>query len=251
MSRKRIVIDLDAPAPAAGSGASGSRPAGAAANRAKKSRRWTRVLGILFVLVLVVVGIVAIAGFFWWQSYQSTPAYALSLMIDAAQRGDAAEFQKRLDDAEIAKNMVAAASQKAGARYGLALSNSVKHQIDSTMPSLLQEIKPAIHEEVASKINAFAAQSKPRPFIFLVFAVPSLMTITTEGDTAKASASLDDRQFELALQRGADGWKVTDFKDDVVVQRVVDRLMKQLPAIGQPDWQGPVVKPNRRSSRRR
>ena len=70
------------------------------------------MLGILFVLVLVVVGILAIIGFFWWQRYQSTPAYALSSMIDAAQRGDVAEFQKRLDDEEIAKNMVGAVSQK-------------------------------------------------------------------------------------------------------------------------------------------
>ena len=49
------------------------------------------------------------------------------------------------------------------------------------MPSLLQEMKPAIHEEVAKEINAFAAKSKPQPFIFLVIAVPSLMTISTEG----------------------------------------------------------------------
>ena len=64
--------------------------------------------------------------------------------------------------------MVGAVSQKASARYGIALSNTVKQQIDSTMPSLLQEMKPAIHEEVAKEINAFAAKSKPQPFIFLV-----------------------------------------------------------------------------------
>jgi hypothetical protein len=245
MSRKRIVIDLDAPAPP------GSPSARAAANRAKKPRRWTRVLGILVVLLLIVAGIAAIAGFFVWRHYQSTPSYALSLMIDAAQRGDVAEFQKRLDDDEIAKNMVAAVSQKAAARYGLALSNTVKQQIDSTMPSVLQEIKPAIRDEVAREIQEFATKSKPRPFIFLVIAVPSLMTITTEGDTAKASAALNDRPFELVLRRGADGWKVTDFKDEVVVQRVVDRVMTQLPAIGQIDAKLPLVKPSKRPSRRR
>jgi len=245
MSRKRIVIDLDAPAPAATPG--GRTPV----NRAKKPRRWTKVLGVLMVLLLVVVGVVAIAGFFVWRYYQSTPAYALSSMIDAAQRGDAAEFQKRLDDDAIAKNMVGAVSQKAAARYGIALSNTVKQQIDSSMPSLLQEIKPAIHEEVAKEIHAFAAKSKPQPFIFLVIAVPSLMTITAEGDSAKASALLNDRRFEIAMHRGADGWKVTDFKDDVVVQRVVDRVMTQLPAVGPLDAKLPsLVKPTRRSRRR-
>ncbi len=249
MSRKRIVIDLDAPAN--GSPASPGTPAGrAAVNRAKKPRGWTKVLGVLLVLVLVVVGVAAIAGFFVWRYYQSTPAYALSSMIDAAQRGDTAEFQKWLDDEAIAKNMVGAVSQKAAARYGMALSNSVKQQIDNSMPTLLQEIKPAIHDEVAKEIQAFAAKSKPQPFIFLVIAVPSLMTITTEGDSAKASALLNDRRFEIAMRRGQDGWKVTDFKDDVVVQRVVDRVMTQLPAIGPLDAQNPLVKPTRRQRRR-
>jgi hypothetical protein len=245
MSRKRIVIDLDASAPA------GKGPARTAVSRAKKPRRWTRVLGILAILGLVIVVVFAVVGFLVWRYYQSTPTYALSLMIDAAQRGDVAEFQKRLDDEEIAKNMVGAVSQKAAARYGIALSNSVKQQIDTTMPSLLQEIKPAIHEEVAKQIQAFAAKSKPQPFIFLVIAVPSLMTITTEGDVAKASARLNDRPFELAMHRGEDGWKVTDFKDDAVVQRVVDRVMTQLPAIGPLDAKLPIVKPGKRPTRRR
>ena len=244
MSRKRIVIDLDAPAPA------GNGPARTAVSRAKKSRRWTTVLGILAILGLVIAVVFAIAGFFVWRYYQSTPTYALSLMIDAAQRDDPAEFYKRLDDEAIAKNMVGAVSQKAAARYGIALSNSVKQQIDTSMPSLLQEIKPAIRDEVAKEIHEFAARSKRQPFIFLVIAVPSLMTITTEGDVAKASARLNDRPFELAMRRGEDGWKVIDFKDDVVVQRVVDQVMTKLPAIGPLDWKLPTVKPTGRKRRR-
>lgn len=242
MSGKRIVIDLNSPASAVG-------PASRAAP--KRSRRWTRVLGVLFVLMLAVVGVVAIAGFLVWRHYQSTPSYALALMIDAAQRGDVVEVQKRLNEDEIAKNMATAVSEKAAARYGLALSNTVKLQIDSTMPSVLQEIKPTIRDEVTKEIQAFAAKSKPQPFILLVIGVPSLMTITTEGDTANVSAMINDRRVELAMHNGSDGWKVTGFKDDVVVQRVVDRVMTQLPAIGQLEEQFGLVKSKKRSKRRR
>jgi len=244
MSRKRIVIDFDAPVPPGG-----PTSAGVHANRAKKSRRWRKVLGVLLVLVMIAAGGVVIGGYLLWRHYRATPAYSLSLMIDAAQRGDVAEFQKRLDDEAIAKNMVATVSQKASVRYGFALNDKTKQQIDSSMPAILQELKPAINAEVTKQIQAFAAQSKPRPFILLVLAVPSLMTITTEGDAAKASAKLSDRQFEIALQRSDDGWKVTDFKDDALVQRVVDQAMTKLPAIGQFDSLWPMVKPNKRSSR--
>jgi hypothetical protein len=147
--------------------------------------------------------------------------------------------------------MVGAVSEKAAARYGIALSDKVKQQIDSSMPSLLQQLKPAIHTEVSKQIKEFASKSEPKPFVLLVAAVSSLMTIKTEGDSAKASASLNDRRFELAMKRGGDGWKVTEFKDDAVVQRIVDNVMKQLPAIGALDPNSPILKPRKRSSRGR
>lgn len=242
MSRKRIVINLDAPPD--GSPATAGRPL----SRPARKRRWPKVLGVLFVLFLIAVVGVAVGGFFLWRYYQSTPAYALSLMIDAAQRGETAEVEKRLDDDEIAKNMVGAVSQKAAARYGIALSDKVKQQIDTMMPSLLQQVKPAIHAEVSKQIKEFASQSERKPFILLVVAVSSLMSIKTEGDTANASASLNNRRFELTMKRGADGWKVTDFRDDVVVQRIVDNVMRQLPAIGATlDANNPILKPRKRS----
>jgi hypothetical protein len=246
MAGKRIVINLDAPPE--GSAATSARPS----PRGGKKGRWRRVLGVLFGLFVIAFIGLAIGGYFLWRYYQSTPSYALSLMIDAAQRGDAAEFEKRIDDDEVAKNMVAAASQKAAARYGIALSDKVQQQIDTMMPSLLQQLKPAIHAEVSKQIKEFASKSEPKPFILLVLAVSSLMTITTEGDSAKASASLNDRRFELALKRGAEGWKVTEFKDDFVVQRIVDNVMKDLPAIGAAlDPKNPMLKPSKRRSRRR
>ena len=246
MSRKRIVIDLDGP------GATAGGPAARAARHGGTKRRWwPRVLGILLVLMLLLVGVVALVGFFAWRHYQSTPAYTLALMIDAAQHEDVPGFMKRFDDEAIARDMVTAVSEKAAARYGLALSNTVKAQIDSTMPSMLQEIKPAIRDEVAREIQTFAANLEPRPFILLLLGVPSLMTITTEGDTATASAMINNRRVGIAMRRADDGWKVTGFKDDVVIQRVVDRVMAQLPAIGKLEAQLPLVKPRRRSQRRR
>lgn len=245
MGRQRIVINLDAP----DAGPASARRS-KVASRGERSR-WPKVLGILITIVVVVIGAVAIGGFLLWRYYQSKPAYALSLMIDAAQRGDMTELDKRLDGEAIAKNMTARVSEKAAARYGLALSNKVKLQIDSTMPGLLQELQPAIYTEVAKEIREFASKSEPRPFIFLVIAVPSLMTITNEGDSATASAMLNNRRFEIAMRRGAQGWKVTDFKDDVVVQRIVDQAMAQLPAIGGFDANTPLLKPSKRRARRR
>lgn len=228
----RIVIDLNAPRP----------------KRASRTRRWPRVLAVLGLVVLIVVVVVAVAGFVSWRYYQSTPTYTLALMIDAAQRNDVAEFEKRIDSEAIAKNMAAGISQKAAGRYGLALNSSIQQQIDAAMPALLPRLKQTIHDEVGKELRQFAASSEPQPFILLLVAIPSLLTITTEGDTAKATTTVSGRTIELAMQRDAERWKVTEFKDDVVVQRVVDSMMKELPAIKTPDF---LNSPARRKRPRR
>jgi len=202
-------------------------------------------------VVLVVILAAIVGGFFGWRYYQSTPAYTLTLMIDAAQRNDLAEVQKRIDDDEIAKNMLASVSQKAAGRYGFALTSSIQQRIDTVIPNLLPGLKQTIHDEVVKEIKEFASKSEPRPFIFLVVTVPSLVKVTKDGDTAKATAALNDRMIELTMRRDADRWKVIDFKDDVVVQRVVDSVMKDLPPIGSIDANSPLLKKSARGKRRR
>jgi hypothetical protein len=91
------------------------------------------VLAVLALLLALVVVGAAVGGFLLWRHFQSTPTYALALILDAAQRDDAAEFQKRIDSEEIAKNMAASVGQKAAARYGYALNSSIQQQIDSAM----------------------------------------------------------------------------------------------------------------------
>jgi len=242
--RNRIVINLDAREEQA---TQRSRAAGG------KRRRWPRVLAILAGLAIVGVVLVLIGAFIWWRYYQSTPSYTLTMMVYAAERNDLAELQKQIDDEAIAKNMVASISQKAASRYGLSLSGSIQQEIEKMMPSLLPQIKQTVHDEFVKEIRAYSARtsSEPRPFIVLVVTLPSLMTVTTQGDVAQATTAFGDRKIELTMKRDADRWKVTEYKDDVVVQRVVDSVIKELPAIGSFDTNTPLLKKLARTKPRR
>lgn len=217
--RQRIVINLDE------QGAGGVKPV-------RKRRRWPRVLAILALVALVFVVVAAVGGFLLFRRYQSSPTYALALMLDAAQRNDVAEFQKRIDEEAIAKNMTASVSQRVAARYGFALTSSIQQQIDSALTAQQPRVKQAVRDEFLNAMKAFAAAPEQRSFISLVGAVQSLMTVTTEGDSAKATGKMAGHNLELALRRDADGWKVIDVKDDLITQRIVDNVMKEMPAIG-------------------
>ena len=220
--RQRIVINLDEQR------AGGAKPV-------RKRRRWPRVLAIFALVVLVFVVVAGVAGFLLFRRYQSSPTYALALILDAAQRNDVAEFQKRIDDEAIAKNMTASVSQKAAARYGYALNSSIQQKIDSALTAQQPRVKEAVRDEFLNAMKAFAAAPEQRSFISLVGAVQSLMTVTTEGDSAKATGKMAGHNLELALRRDADGWKVIDVKDDLITQRIVDNVMKDMPAIGNID----------------
>jgi len=217
--RQRIVINLDAPA---GDATQRSRTSG------NKRSGCSRVLGILALLALLFVVVAAVGGYLLVRRYQSSPTYALALLFDAAQRNDTAEFQKRINEEEIAKNMTASISQKAAARYGQALNSSVQQKIDSTIRTLLPRVKQTVHDEFLNTMKA----PEQRSFISIVGVVQSLMTVTTNGDSARATGKMGEHNIELGMRRDADGWKVIDVKDDLLVQRVVDSVMKDLPAIG-------------------
>jgi hypothetical protein len=240
-NRKRIVINLDPPGRSVGAVASYGAQ--------KETRRWPKVIAILLVLMFVGSVSLAIGGFFWWRHYQTTPAYSLALIIDAAQRDDMVAFAKQLDDDAVARNLASEVSKKASDRYGIALNASLQRQIDYMVPSLVPRFKDTIHQEVAKEIKEIAAKSEPKPFIIVALAVPRLVTINSEGDNARATAQIPNRTIELGLQRSGDRWKVIEFKDDVLIQRVVDDVMKELPAIGGFDL-GPLLKPTKKRKAR-
>ena len=105
-SHQRLVIPFDQ--------RKGSKGSSIAPRREKS--RWPTVLAILgFMLVLALV-LIAAGTFLWWRHYQTTPAYSLALLVDAAQRNDTARIDQVVDMDKIISNLAATASEKAAVR---------------------------------------------------------------------------------------------------------------------------------------
>ena len=190
------------------------------------------VIGILF--VVIIVGAV-LGAFLWWQHYKTTPAYSIALLVDAAQRNDTVAVEKIVDTDKIVDNFSTQVTEKAAGRYGAALSNSVRKQIEALVPSLLPALKQQVRDGVAARVKEISQNADKKPFIVVALAVPYVVNITTEGDKAKASAVIREQQVELELQRDGDAWKVVAVHDDALLQRIVDEVIKGLPAIGAGD----------------
>jgi len=234
---KRIVINFE----------SGTKPA-----VHRKSRRGLRILAILAAVFGVVLLAAAVGGFFWWRHYQSTPAYSLALLVDAAERNDKEQLAKLIDDDQIAQNMITQVSQKAAARYDGSINATTQQQIEKSVPSLLPRVKQTIHETAVDGIRSFATPLKSKHFIVLLTTLPTVVKVSTEGDTAKAATVDVDSIIELTMRRESDRWKVVAVNWEVMVTRVVDAVMKELPAIGALDASDPLLKiPGKTRKRRR
>lgn len=226
-------------------------PSGKPRAQKRKSRRWARILLVLTIIVVAIVGLAAVSGFFWWRHYQSTPAYSLALLVDAAERNDKEQLAKLIDDNQIAMNMISQVSEKAAVRYDGSINAARQQQIEKLVPPLLPRLKQTIQDEAANEIRSFVTHLKTKHFVVLLFTLPS-PTLSTNGDTATVGTMSVDSTIKLSMRRDADRWKVVAFDSEVMVQRLVDAVMKELPAIGALDKSDPLLKiPGKPRKRRR
>ena len=218
-SRKRLVISFE-------------QPDGAKGPTRRRGRRWPKIVAALGIIIVLVAVLAAAGGFLWWRHYQTTPAYSLALLVDAAQRNDVTVVNEIVDTDKIVDGLAAEVTEKSVARYGVTLGAQQRRRVESLVPGLLPGVKQNVRDSLVKRLKEISEESEPKPFILLAIGLPYIVKITTEGDTAKAVAPARDREIELTLQRNGERWKVVAIKDDTVVPRIVDDIMKNFPAIG-------------------
>ncbi|HEX8144012.1 MAG TPA: hypothetical protein VF553_15540 [Pyrinomonadaceae bacterium] len=216
--RSRIVVDFDKARQIAHLPARGSRGA-------------SILLIVVIVLGVLLAGLVA-GGYFWWQSYKTTPAYTLALLVDASQRNDQAVFDQIVDTNKIVENFVPQVTEKAIGRYASALTAPLRKQVEQLVPKLLPGVKQQVRDEVTRHVKQLSERAGNWPFPIVALGVPYVVEIKEQGDTATVDVNLKDRPVQLTMQRNGEQWKIVAVKDDALAARIVDDIAKNLPAIG-------------------
>ena len=222
LRRRRLVIDLNQ------AGGTTTRP-----KRLARSRRWPKLLLILGTVILLIAVLAAGGVYFWWQSYKTTPAYSLAVLVDASQQKDTPVVTQIIDTNQIIDNLVPRITEKTVARYGATLNSAKRKRVEAMVPALLPKVKEYADAILANWVEDLFAKSEPKPFVVLALGLPYLVNITPDGDTAKVTAPVADRNVEFVMRRNGERWKVVGIKDDAVVDHIVDNIISQFPAIGQ------------------
>ena len=224
---RRLVIDLNQ---------AGSTTTGGTATRQRpisRSRRWPKLLLIVGTVVVLIAALAAGGVYFWWQYYKTTPAYSLALLVDASQQKDTPVVEQIIDTNQIVDNLAPRISQKAVARYGATLNSAKRKRVEALVPALLPKVKEGAGAVLAKWAEELFDKSEAKPFVVLALGLPYLVNITPDGDTAKVTAPVKDRQVEFVMRRSGERWKIVGINDDAIVDRIVDNIISQFPAIGQ------------------
>jgi hypothetical protein len=234
--RNRIVIDFNNKLPGV--------------TRARSKGRLSRILLLLTLVAAVVIVIVLAAAFFWWRHYKTTPAYSLALLVDAVHREDLNAVDQIVNGDKISAGLSNEISDRVAGRYGLAFDDSVRQRVESLMPALMPRIKQTVRDELVKGMRDASKESANRPFPIVALTLPYAVKITSEGDNAKVT--LPNNETELSVERNGGRWQIVGIKDSSLVQRIVDQLSGDLPAIAAPlDQLSPGRPPGSRPRRRR
>src|SRR4030095_1183850 len=240
-SRRKIVIDL--------SPGQGVRKV----HKGAAKRRWPKVLMGLFIFV-VIAGVLFMAGaVVWWQYYKTSPAYALAVVVDSIRRNDPASLSEVLDSEKVVSNLLGQVTETASTRYGGVPSLVNRQRIESSIPGLLPRVRQNIQGELARPLQQIAEKAGDKPFVLAAVTIPYIVDINTSGDTSTVSFNDGNKVTQLTMERVSGQWKITAIKDDEGVQRIVDKIIQELPALGQPLTQplGREISPRSRSRSRR
>lgn len=227
--RSRIVVNLDnqqagvPPTPQGQPPYQGQQSYGAGKG---KRRKWPYVLGSI--LLLLIIG-----GFIFWQVYKTRPSYSLALLVDAAQRNDAAAFDKVVDTGKVIGSFAPQVIDEASGRLGTALTPAMRKQIETLVPTLIPNVTENLRSEVMKRIREKTTRAEGKPFFLIALLMPFIVEIKQDGDTAIVTDKSGERQLELTMQRTPEKrWQVVAVKDEALAKRIVDDIASYLPAIG-------------------
>jgi len=162
------------------------------------------------------------------------PAYALALLVDAAQKGDRDAFDQVVDLDQVIDNFVAQSAPGAALGASTELVTSVRTRLQSLAPEASATIKEAVQEEIQKRTSELAGSAGARPFLVTALGMPFMSDIKQTGDRALVKINRND-EVELTMERHeGSNWKVVGLRDQALAARVVQGIVKLLPRSGSP-----------------
>ena len=200
----------------------------------KKSGVFLKVLKIFALLLLLFVVIIGIGGFLYWQNLKKSPQYSLALLVDAARNNDQAKVDELVDTDAVIDDFLPQITDKAVELYGRGLPPEKIQQVSRVVAPLLPAVKERARAELPNLIREKTEAFNNVPFWAIAIGAQRYLDITLDGsDTALIKSKTPERPLELTLKRNGDRWQVVAVKDEVLAQKIAEKVGQEIIAVVQ------------------
>ena len=189
-----------------------------------------KILGILLAVLLVVGGIF---GYFYWQNLKKTPQYSLALLVDAARRNDQKTIDELVNTDAVVDDFVPQITDKAVELYGRGIAPSTIQKLSQAVAPLLPALKERARAELPALIRDKTQKFENIPFWAIAIGADKYLDITKEGDKAFIKSKVPDKPLNLILKQNGDKWQVVAVKDEVLAQRIAEKIGQDLIVLAQ------------------
>lgn len=202
-------------------------------NAAKKSGKFGKVLKIFAGLIVLILIVGAIGGFFYWQNLKKSPQYSLALLVDAARREDQAAVDELVNTDAVVDDFMPQITDKAVELYGRNLAPSTIQKMAQIVAPVLPAVKQRARAEVPNLIREKTTQFEKIPFWAIAVGASRYLEITGEGEKAFVKSKIPERPLEVTMKKNGERWQVVAIKDEVLARRVAEKIGQDLIAAAQ------------------
>jgi len=189
-----------------------------------------KILGVALILFLIVGGI---GSYFYWQSLKKTPQYSLALLVDAARRDDQKAVDELVDTNQIVEDFMPQITAKAVELYGRGVPPATIQKMAQIAAPLMPAVKQRARAEVPELIREKTRQFENYPFWTIAVGAERFLEIIREGDKSFVRSKLPNQSLEVTLKRSGERWQVIAVKDEVLAQRVAEKIGQDLISVAQ------------------
>jgi hypothetical protein len=222
LKESQKVIETDVPKMA-------SAPEFSGYQKPKKRSVFTKVLGILAMVLVLILLVGAVGGYFYWQNLKKTPQYSLALLVDAARRDDRKTVEELVDTNAVVDDFMPQITGKAVELYGRGLPPATLAKIERVAAPLMSTVKLRARQEIPNLIREKTQKFDKVPFWAIALGADRYVDITSENDKAFINSKLQERQLNLTLKRSSgDKWQVVGVKDEELARQIAEKVGQQI-----------------------
>jgi len=194
----------------------------------KKQSVFVKALAVSAILLIAVLLIGVVSGYFYWQNLKTKPQYSLALLVDAARRDDEQAIDEFVDTDAIVDDFMPQITGKAVELYGRGLPPSTIQKVAQAATPFLPAVKQRARAEISNLIREKTEKFANIPFWAIAVGAERYLDITQESDKAFVKSKLQERPLEVELKRSGNRWQVVGVKDEELAKRIAEKIGQEL-----------------------